>query len=130
MTDKIEAATDGSGLGRCADDMMLIGLDKKVTRKQEKLTDREAQQLVQRMAAMTVRRYANRHACAQALVNACNHLDHQRDSLDLLDLLEMLDLPEEYDPPTEEDREALLESLPRTSSFDRQKPGDTIIRKK
>lgn len=128
MTDKIEAATDGSGLGRSADDMMLVGLPTKITRTQEKLTDRQAHQLVRRMAAMTVRRYANRHDCQQALVNACDHEDHQRDALDLLDLLEMMDLPEEYDPPTPEDREALLESLPRTAAPDTYKPGGTVLR--
>lgn len=69
----------------------------------------------QRMAAMRVRSWGNRHACAEPATGECTHPNHRRDAHGLLStekdgpgLLDMLGLPHEYPAYTEDEKRMWL----------------------
>lgn len=75
-------------------------------------------EVTDRMAADTVRRFANQHDCHQASTGEpCAHPDHRRDVLFSRYLLDMLDIPRDTAPPSETDRRDFIDRLRETQSY-------------
>ena len=67
--------------------------------------------LVERLATITVRRQCNQHACTLPSTGACEHEDAHRDADYLRHMLDVLGLPQDYVEVTESDRTDLLDAL-------------------
>ena len=67
--------------------------------------------VVARLAALTVRRQCNQHACTLPSTGACEHEDARRDADYLRHVLDVLGLPQSFDEVTEDDRANLLTAL-------------------
>lgn len=76
---------------------------------------REANQIVNdvvaKMAAATVRRMCNQHACELPKTGACEHPDARRDADYLRYVLSVLGLPGDFQEVTEQDRANLLSAM-------------------
>lgn len=96
MQHESEAGLEETGLGRLPDDKDL---------------------LARRMAAVTVRRKCNTHACTKPQTGVCGHERHDEDVEAMGNVLGMLGLPLDFSVPTDEERSALFENLPRHVHF-------------
>lgn len=67
--------------------------------------------VVAKLAAFTVRRQCNQHACTLPSTGACGHADARRDADYLRHVLDVLGLPQEFQEVTEADRANLLAAL-------------------
>lgn len=76
---------------------------------------REANQVVSdvvaKLAALTVRRLCNQHACTLPSAGTCEHEDARRDADYLRHMLDVLGLPQDLQEVTETDRANLLSAL-------------------
>lgn len=76
---------------------------------------REANQtvsdVVAKLAALTVRRMCNQHACTLPATGACGHEDARRDADYLRHMLDVLGLPGSFEDVTEADRANLLDAM-------------------
>lgn len=76
---------------------------------------REANQtvsdVVAKLAALTVRRMCNQHACTLPATGACGHEDARRDADYLRRMLDVLGLPGSFEDVTEADRANLLDAM-------------------
>jgi len=67
--------------------------------------------IVGKLAALTVRRQCNQHACTLPATGACEHEDARRDADYLRHMLDVLGLPQEFQEVTEADRASLLDAM-------------------
>ncbi len=67
--------------------------------------------IVGRLAALTVRRQCNQHSCMLPSTGACEHEDARRDADYLRHILDVLGLPQGFQSVTEGDRVELLDAL-------------------
>lgn len=104
------AGSDGTGLGP------LEGLIKDDVHEEIHEGNVTADDLAQRMAAMTVRRYAIKHKCG------CTDPRHDEEMALLESLLDLLGLPREFQEPTSEEKATIRERLPRTVHMDSRAP--------
>ena len=76
---------------------------------------REANQVVSdvvaKLAALTVRRQCNQHACTLPSTGTCDHEDARRDADYLRHVLDVLGLSQSFEDVTEADRADLLSAL-------------------
>lgn len=67
--------------------------------------------VVAKLAALTVRRQCNQHACSLPATGACEHADARRDADYLRHMLDVLGLPGSFEDVTVADRANLLDAM-------------------
>jgi hypothetical protein len=94
---------------------MLTGVSVRAERPLTHGEAREANQavsdIVGKLAALTVRRQCNQHACTLPTTGACEHEDARRDADYTRHILDVLGLPQGFQAVTEADRSDLLNAL-------------------
>lgn len=101
--------------GSAWETQLLTGVSVPVTRTTTHGEAREANQVVNdvvaKLAATTVRRMCNQHACELSATGACEHPDARRDADYLRHILDVLGLPGDFQEVTEQDRANLLSAM-------------------
>jgi hypothetical protein len=112
LSTKPEAGLDETGFGRSTDNTVLNGITKDGTYGDVYQDEMVAEDLAQRMAALTVHEYAGRVGLSED---------------DRNDLLDMLELPREFIEPTEYEKTVVARHLPKVSPMDTRSPNNHLV---
>lgn len=101
---------------------LLTGVSVAVSRPLTHSEAREANQTVNdvvgKLAALTVRRMCNQHDCTLPTTGTCGHEDAGRDADYLRHILDVLGLPGSFEDVTDEDRANLLDAMAQKPPID------------
>lgn len=82
--------------------------------------------VVGKLAALTVRRQCNQHACTLPSTGACDHPDARRDADYARHILDVLGLPSDFQEVTEADRKSLLDALAQKQTIGVDRYADVL----
>lgn len=92
-----------------------VNAHESVSHSEAREANQAAADVVAKLAAFTVRRVCNQHACTLPITGACGHEDARRDADYLRHMLDVLGLPGSFENVTEADRASLLDALAQKS---------------
>lgn len=116
MTDSPEPADQQlSRQGEAWEEQLLAGVSvasrEPVSHDEAREANQTVSDVVAKLAALTVRRMCNQHACTLPATGACSHADARRDADYLRHMLDVLGLPGSFEDVTAADRVNLLDAM-------------------
>jgi hypothetical protein len=88
-----------------------VTAEKPLTHGEAREANQAVHDVVGKLAALTVRRQCNQHACTLPSTGACEHENARRDADYLRHVLDVLGLPQDFQQVTEADRAGLLDAM-------------------